>query len=422
MFSLSDEQASAARAVREWYRERGRLPFCLAGYAGSGKSTMIPYIIEELGVDPGSVAYLAPTGKAARVMTRKLEAAGVRRRATTIHKAIYHAPADLSHTDEDLTEDQRIALRLAGRAKLHFERNDKADIRDAKLIVCDEASMVSEREAENLRHFDVPILAIGDPGQLPPVDGGAGFDMGCANFFLREIHRQALDNPIIRLAHEVRQGKYPRHGTYGDADFGVRIVPPKTVEIPDQPELMPTVITGTHKKRWQVTEQIRNTLGFGGTLPRRGERVICCKNSRILSDLVNGAEAIMIADAFYDQYDSFAVVLDCVNDDGAPIYLAKEDWDGSLEHAPIQVYRGLFDEHVERRRGAVEGPKRIAVFKQAELEWFDFGWAITCHKSQGSQWDDVLVIDESYVFRDEWRRWLYTAVTRAAKTLTIVTE
>lgn len=426
MFTLSDEQYKAARAVGEWHRERGQpgslKPFCLAGYAGSGKSTIIPYIIEELGLNPVSdVEYLAPTGKAARVMTRKLEAAGVTRRARTIHKAIYHAPVDLGGS-EDLSEEQRIALRLAGRSKLHFELNKETDVRDRKLIVCDEASMVSERESENLYALNVPILAIGDPGQLPPVEGKAGFDMGMPSFFLTEIHRQALDNPIIRMAHEVRHGKYPRHGVYGDGDFGVKVVPPRTVEIPDSADAMPTVITGTHKKRWHVTAAIREALGFTASLPQRGERVICCKNSRALPDLVNGSEATMTHDAFFDQYDSFAVVLKCVNDEGAPLYIPTEEWDGSLDYAPLQVYRGLFDEHTERRRGAVEGPKRIAIFKQAELEWFDFGWAVTCHKSQGSQWDNVLVIDESYVFRDEWRRWLYTAITRAAKTLTIVTE
>lgn len=421
MFSLSDEQANAARAVRDWFRERGRQPFCLAGYAGSGKSTIIPYIVDELGLNPATdVAYLAPTGKAARVMTRKLDAAGVGVRATTIHKAIYHSPKDMGHPDKDnLTEDERIALRLAGRAHLHFERNKNAGIRKARLIVCDEASMVSEREADNLREFDVPILAIGDPGQLPPVDGKQGFDMGMSDYFLTEIHRQALDNPIIRLAHEVRQGKYPQRGTYGDT---VRIVSPGSVEIPTEIAAMPTVITGTHKKRWHVTAAIRDALGFGGPLPQRGERVICCKNSRALPDLVNGAEATMAADAFIDMYDIFAAIIDCVDDEGAPLYIAKEEWDGSLNRGPIPSYRGLFDEHVERRRGAVEGPKRLAVFKQQELEWFDFGWAITCHKSQGSQWDNVLVLDESYVFRNEWRRWLYTAITRAAKTLTIVTD
>lgn len=422
MFSLTDEQADAARAVHEWYRGRARQPFCLAGYAGSGKSTIIPYIIDELGLNPAQdVAYLAPTGKAARVMTRKLEAAGVRARATTIHKGIYKAPIDLGH-DDDLSEDERISLKLAGRANLHFELSKETEVRKAKLIVCDEASMVSTREADNMKELGVPIFVVGDPGQLPPVEGKAGFDMGMPSFFLQEIHRQALDSPIIRLAHEVRQGKYPRRGVYGDSEYGVRIVAPGSVEIPNEIDRMPTVITGTHKKRWHVTAAIRDALGFEGVLPKRGERVICCKNSRALPDLVNGAEATMTSDAFYDQFDSFAVVLDCISDEGTPIYVAKEDWDGSFDPAPIQVYRGLFDEHSERRRGAVEGPKKLAVYKQAELEWFDFGWAITCHKSQGSQWDDVLVIDESYVFRDEWRRWLYTAITRAVKTLTIVTD
>lgn len=418
MVTLSAEQERAVRAACLWHRDGAAGTFRLGGYAGSGKSTIIPHIVEYLGFDPIiDVCYVAPTGKAALVMTRKLRAAGIHAAATTIHKAIYKPP--LERKNEHDSEDDWLDKRLAGRTNLLFEPLRDSTLRHAKLVICDEASMVGEQLAGDMAIFDCPILAIGDPGQLPPVEEKPGFNMAEPSIFLSEIHRQALDNPVIRLANDVRNNNYPRHGVYSD---GVRVVVPGSVDIPDTPEHMPTVITGTHKRRWAITAAMRDAMGFEGHLPQTGERVICCKNSRLSLELVNGTEAVMEQSAEFSGHDLFAVVARARTDEGAPLVPELDENDVPTGHAaPIHVYRGLFDEHIDRRRGAVHGPKHIAVFKTKELEHLDFGWAITCHKSQGSQWDDVLVIDESHVFRNEWKRWLYTAITRAAQRLTIVT-
>lgn len=418
MITLSTQQEQAVRDACQWHRDGAQGTFRLAGYAGSGKSTIIPHIVEYLGLDPIlDVAYVAPTGKAALVMTRKLRAAGINAAATTIHKAIYKPP--LEHKHEHDSEEDWLDKRLAGRTNLLFELNRASPFKYAKLVICDEASMVGQRLADDMAVFEAPILAIGDPGQLPPVEEDPGFDMAEPSTFLSEIHRQALDNPIIRLAHDVRNNSYPRHGVYSE---GVQVVQPGSVDIPDSAEAMPTVITGTHKRRWELTAAMRSAMGFEGDLPQTGERVICCKNSRLSLELVNGTEAVMERSAEYSDHDLFAVIARARTDEGAPLVPELDEDDVPTGRAaPIHVYRGLFDEHLERRRGAVRGPKHIAVFKTKDLEHLDFGWAITCHKSQGSQWDDVLVIDESHVFRSEWKRWLYTAITRAAQRLTIVT-
>jgi len=437
---LTDEQSRAVMAARDWFTEVGGErgsrpapppPFRLAGYAGTGKSTIIPHLVEALGLQPErDVVYVAPTGKAALVMTRKLRAAGLTGAvATTIHKAIYKPPVELR--GEGISAERWLDKQLAGRAGLLFELAGNSPVRDAKLVICDEASMVGSDLAADLARFGKPIIAIGDPGQLPPVDDDPGFDIAAVEHagaggavphaaFLSEIHRQARDNPIIRLAHDIRAGGYPRHGQYGD---GVLVTRPGTVDIPCAADDMPAVIVGTHKRRWQLTAAIRESLGFHGPLPQAGERVICCKNSRLLPELVNGAEGVAVELAAYADDDLFSVVARIASTDTSAAFAAEFDDEGypTGRPAPLRFYRGLFDEHVERRRGAVDGPKHLAVYRSKELEHLDFGWAITCHKSQGSQWDDVLVIDESHVFRSEWKRWLYTAVTRAAQRLTIVT-
>jgi exodeoxyribonuclease-5 len=197
----------------------------------------------------------------------------------------------------------------------------------------------------------------------------------------------------------------------------VLIAPPGSVDVPDRVEAMPQVICGTHRRRWALTAMVRESLGFTGKFPQPGEHLICCKNSQYLSELINGVGGLATAPVAIAHDDPYAAVLYGVNEDDQPL---SSDLHGAP--APIRCYRGLFDEHDLRERGAVHGDRHIAKYKWRELEHFDWGWAITCHKSQGSAWDDVLVWDESHVFRDDWKRWLYTAITRAASRLTIITR
>ncbi len=401
--SLSDQQHQAVRAVRAWlHGGAGRLPFFyLAGYAGSGKTTIIPDAIDACGLDAAQVAFCAPTGKAALVMQRKLRAAGVDAEVRTVHRTIYTPP---EVREKGWTDD--LTFRLDPEAWVGTT--------GCRLIVVDEASMIGERVGTDLMSFGRPVLAIGDPGQLPPVEVAGYFTAGEPDFFLSEIHRQARDNPIIALATDVRLGHGLRHSRLGDR---VQIAAPGTVDVPTRVDDMPQVICGTHRRRWSLTALIRETLGFTAKFPEPGERLICCKNSRYLPELVNGVGAVAAGRVDLAADDRYAAILYALDEDGQPL---ARDTHGAP--APIRCYRGLFDEHDLRARGAVHGERQIAKYKWRELEHFDWGWVITCHKSQGSAWDDVLVWDESHVFRDDWKRWLYTAITRAAERLTIITR
>lgn len=403
MISLSLQQGQAVYEVAAWISEGpSRAPsFYLGGFAGTGKTTIIPNLIDAAGFDADQVGFCAPTGKAALVLQRKLQAAGLEVSVQTVHKTIYQPPE----------------IRSKGWADdLTFRLNPEAWVAtpDCRLIVVDEASMIGNRIGADLMSFGKPVLAIGDPGQLPPVEEAGFFTAGQPDFFLTEVHRQARDNPIIALATDIRQGVPLRHGTLGDR---VVIAKPGTVEVPDRVDAMPQVICGTHRRRWALTTVIRDTLGFEGKFPEAGERLICCKNSRYLHGLVNGAGAVATAPVGIAPDDPYAASLFAVDENGEPL---ARDTNGAP--VPVRCYRGLFDEHDLRTRGGVHGNRQIAKFKWRELEHFDWGWVITCHKSQGSAFDHVLVWDEAHVFRDDWKRWLYTAITRAAERLTIITD
>jgi len=365
MLHLSDQQGQAVKAISDEIRQGNRSVW-LAGFAGSGKTSIAPHLVEAS--KARKPLYIAPTNKAARVLSSKLDAT-----ATSIHKAIYFPP------DKDEQNGQQV---------LTWEVCPDAPASAADLILVDEASMVGSKVGKDLASFGVPIIAIGDPGQLPPVKDDPYFCHGDPDFMLTEIHRQASDNPIIQLSQDIREGKRLSVGTMGDK---VRIASRGDVDIDTQD--LPQVITGTHKRRWSITSVIRDVLGYEGWLPNPHEPLICKKNSRD-HNLING----MMCQAITCSDGKSVCKLNLLNDAGQCLEV-----DASTQ---------LFEEQAERFRANRTPPKYY--------ELFDFAHAITCHSAQGSQWDHVLVYDEGYVFREEEKRWLYTAVTRAADRLTVI--
>lgn len=443
---LTAHQDDAVKAAKEWYRDNSEPhdgvmeapDFYLGGFAGTGKSTILPVIIDSLSLDPELVQFVAPTGKAAKVMSEKLKDYGINRRARTIHSLIYRPKplrAELMEKqlrdlkgqrdivlgdlagDPDWKHDPRLVELEKSISLLErdlekafdqnegpqFQLNPESDIRKAKLCVCDEASMVGEGIADDLRSFGIPILAMGDPGQLPPVGDNPGLTARKPDFFLTEIHRQAADNPIIHLATLARQGKSLRPGKYGD---GVEVVERIRDNATYDEAREAQIIVGTNRRRWQVTSKLRRALGFRSTGPCAGEPLIICKNSRTIPDLVNGS----FVNCVHDVGD--------LEDGNVVVKVLAEDELGVQR--TILAVQGLFEEHRLMKKGAATAPRFMAFRAKIENEHVDWGWAITCHKSQGSQWDDVILHDESGVFQEDSAKWLYTGITRAAKRLTVV--
>ncbi len=363
---FTPHQDAALSAASNWLKgARGRSSiFRLFGYAGTGKTTLVKHIAE--GVD-GKVLFAAFTGKAACVMRSK----GCYS-ASTIHSLIYKA-------------------RESGEETPSFELWNDAPASKAKLIIIDECSMVDAELARDLMSFGVPLLVLGDPAQLPPIHGGGFFtDDAKPDAMLTEVHRQAQDDPIVRLSMEIRAGNPLTQGQYGETQVVRRdALDPKRVLDADQ------VLVGRNVTRRAYNARLRERRGFTDALPMTGDKLVCLRNNR-RKGLFNGG-LWMVKESPKARRQIIRMRL-------------KPDEDLGERLIKVSVRPECFTGTIEE----FDWPQRKA------YDEFDFGYVLTVHKAQGSQWDDVVLFDESAAFPDNRDRWLYTGVTRAAKRLTIV--
>lgn len=363
----SSQQDAALSAASKWLNgKRESQVFRLFGFAGTGKTTLARHLAE--GVD-GEVVFGAFTGKAAHVLRQK-GCDG----AQTIHSLIYR-PA--TSEDEEPGEDGP-----------QFTIRRDAPAGEAALIVIDECSMVDEELGRDLLSFGAPVLVLGDPAQLPPVKGGGYFTDAEPDVMLTEVHRQAADNPIIQLSMQIREGSIPDYGGDGAAQIiSKRDLDSAAVTAADQ------VLVGTNRTRQRYNERLRQLQGYEGDEPWVGERLVCLRNNK-QKGLLNGG--MWSVKARHGRKRG-KLRLDLAPEDGGRIsrvQVLPEFFSGNPTHIPWQ-----------KRRSSDE---------------FDFGYALTVHKAQGSQWDYVILFDESYAFREDRLKWLYTGVTRAAESLKIV--
>ena len=362
---FTPHQDAALTAASDWFKgARGSASiFRLFGYAGTGKTTLAKHIAE--GVD-GKVLFAAFTGKAACVMRSK----GCHS-ASTIHSLIYRA-------------------RESGEETPTFDLWHEAPASKAKLIIIDECSMVDAELARDLMSFNVPLLVLGDPAQLPPIQGGGFFTDAKPDAMLTEVHRQAQNDPIVRLSMDIRAGRRLATGQYGETQVVARgDLDPKRVLGADQ------VLVGRNVTRRAYNERLRLRRGFADALPMAGDKLVCLRNNR-RKGLFNGG-----------------------------LWVVKEK--PKVRRQIIRMHLNP-DEDLGTRMVKVSVRPECFTGAIEQFEWpqrkpydeFDFGYVLTVHKAQGSQWDDVVLFDESGAFPENRDRWLYTGVTRAAKRLTVV--
>jgi exodeoxyribonuclease-5 len=423
--TLSPLQSRAIDAIRDWYchRRQEQQVFRLFGYAGTGKTTITAMAIEALGLSvmsPGSmggVLFAAFTGKAALVMSRKGTP------ASTIHGLIYRVseatPEEIKRVTEDLTALRRdlprmgqaerdfamtriaqLELRLEDIHQPKFLINEQSILREADLLVLDEVSMVGEEMARDLLAFGKPILVLGDPGQLPPVKGTGFFTEAAPDVMLTEVHRQARASAILRLATLAREGLPIPMGPHDDHVWKMsrHDVGPAQMLTGGQ------LICGTNATRRWLNTAMKRAAGFEADYPTgTGEKIICLKNRHDLG-LINGM-FLTLSDVRQDPSDDFAFSAMVETEDGDGIAGRQSFWRGEYaDHVAFDPERGRREWQV--RRGLIE------------TSW---GYAITCHKAQGSQWENVVVFDDGFGRTAADRnRWLYTAITRAEKGLVIL--
>ena len=376
MITLSADQAAAVRAITHWFRPatRHQQTFFMAGYAGTGKSTTLAYAMGELGLGEDDIAYACFTMKASLVLRRN----GLP--ATTIHRLIYtpvlptqEAVAKAREELETLREEgpgdmpralwqlrvQQLQLRLDDTRRVQFVINPKSRARDVKLIVLDEVSMVGAEMAAHLAAFGKPMLIIGDPGQLPPVRGQSPFAAQTPDVMLEEIHRQAAESPIIRLATLARRGERIPYGSYGST---VRKLHKHSLDPAEMLEA-DVVLCGTHRSRRFLNNALKAAAGFPDPLPTgRGERLIGLKNRHEIG-IFNGQflELTNITDV-----KQLSFVAEIRTEDGD----ALEEQD---------IYRGYFNDHVAFDKDREDRD----FFAKFDLVEVDLAWAM--HRPQKSR-------------------------------------
>ena len=383
-------QQQALKEMHHWYTmedKRNRPYYTLSGAAGTGKTTLIRYFLEQEGMSLNDIICCAYVGKAVTV----LAANGLP--AQTIHSLIYYR----SITYEK-DEDGMIKLNNQGMpiTKMVFALKEKLD-HPYKLIVCDEASMVDERLEADLLSFGVPIIFMGDHNQLPPIFGVSRV-MLHPDSVLTQIMRQEKDNPIIYLSQLAIHGIPFKVGNYGDSKVSTSVSAGTNLLTEYD-----NIIVGTNKTRKYFIDHIRhNVLRLESKLPYEGEKLICRQNNwnQPLGDgfyLTNGTIGT-VTSIEYSRMKKGKV----------PITFVPEVTGKAVEEIMLDT------EYIKL------SPEEQKDYGLSPSNKFEYGYAITAHLSQGSQCPRVLFIDGRFHDEETTRKLRYTAITRAQKTVHIV--
>lgn len=425
MDTLSAEQRAGIEKIRAWHASGPFEPFRLAGPAGTGKTTMAKAVGPALGLR--SVHFGAYTGKAAHVLRSKGATP-----AGTIHSAVYYPVSDqeakqklwdaraeleelkahfLAIPDEDtaLTEEADLAIQAkeaeiralkADTQRMAWEWNPDSPWATADLIILDEVSMVGPKIAADIEMYGVPVLVLGDPAQLPPVEGGGHYLNGNPDHLLTEIHRQALESPVLELATRIRLSTRRDLGMTPD-DFS----PARLGEAIEADQ----VLCWSNHRRWALIDAMRTKQGRPRGRVVAGDRIMCLTNNRSMA-VFNGQQFQVLE----------------VEGDGilGPTLLLRDD-DGHERSLAVFAdgFAGREMQETAKRSGSgAKGQRMLATFADA----------ITVHKAQGSEWPNVYVANElprmmAATARHEGaaaalkqaRQWAYTAVSRASESVTV---
>ena len=365
----------------------------ISGYAGTGKSTLVKFAIAALGVREDRVAYATFTGKAAEVLRKKGNTG-----ACTLHKLLYdHFPKPGGG----------------------FIRKPKTSL-NCDVFVVDEVSMAPKSMIDMLLSHRVYVIFLGDPFQLPQINKDESHDiLENAHIFLDEVMRQAAESEIIQISMKIRNGE-PIDFMKGKE----AIIIPKSELVEGHLTWADQILCGTNATRKSINRQMREIYGFRG-LPQDGEKIVIKRNYwDICNDcgdaLVNGCIG-----TFKNPFESFrrlpsyiknnrrdlpVIISEFVSEDGSSFGNIEFDKDFLLTEEPCIDWR------VSYQLGRLKNKLGDIVPKQAT-----YGYALTGHAAEGSQWDKVLVIEENFPFdKEEHARWLYTCCTRPSERLVLV--
>lgn len=390
---LTNKQEQGLKIVTDRYFA-GEPWTCIAGFAGSGKSTLIKFIIDALALNPEEdVAYVSFTGKAAKVLRHK----GCPN-AMTAHKLLYHSKPTPS-------------------GKFKFTPKRTLD-KEFKVIVVDEISMLPKSLWELLLSHKVYIIACGDPFQLPPIDkNNDNHVLDNPHIFLDEIMRQAQESEIIRLTMDIREGRPIKYQKGSE----IMVIKPEEA-VAGVYTWADQIITATNKKRKVINDYMRAAAGRGPE-PESGDKVICCRNCWDITDisgenaLVNGT--IGTIEGLYKNSRSYPIY-----NFPNPVPIVTTE----IRTENGEWFHGIDIDYKSLKEGVkfLTPQQEFQIYRRDDLKGlepieFNYGYAITGHRAQGSEWEKVLVFEERFPFdKEEHARWLYTACTRASNKLVLV--
>lgn len=363
---LTKEQERAKRVIVDLINSKKPIT-TLGGYAGTGKSTLIKFIVNHF--CDKRIAFCAFTGKASSVLKSKVNTnmkdddfCG------TVHSLIYTL----------VGEDENNIM--------HFELKDYINY---DLIIVDEASMLNQQLFVDLTSFGIPILAVGDHGQLPPIGKGLNL-MAKPDITLEKILRQMEGNPIIKVSEMARKDGFIPLGKYGDTVQKIKGIERLRL-VKSLNDVM--VLCGRNRTRRFANILARESFGLNYPSPLSGEKVICLRNNR-----------------YKGVYNGNVGLIETIKDIGEFAYQVS-----------ILMETGVYF------KGQIYKDQFLCEKTCQEIKFFnlfDYAYCLTVHKSQGSEYDNVILLEERnrYMTDDEWSRWLYTGVTRAKNKLLILGE
>lgn len=400
--SLTDTQNKIKKECIDWFnsesRKKNEPVFPILGISGSGKSTLISFIISEINLKDEEVRFVAFTGMASLVLVRK----GLS--ACTIHRLIY----DSYEVYDKITKKKKIAFKL----------KDKLDEK-IKLIVVDEGSMVSENMMNELISFHIPIIMLGDYFQLQPIGGQINRFMFNTNYTrLSEPMRQALDNPIVWMANELRNGIRPKYGSYdGKVNvYSKRDFPEECLTDTDQ------ILAGKNNTCDYINKIVRIKYNhIKSRYPVVGDRLICLKNNweKCISEnlldtfLVNGLLGTVKGIQFIDSNQTYSL-------DFQPIFMNNTYFTNLLSDTLVFDDINCKDENYIADTFPQVFIRRQKIYLSGmQINKFSYGYCVTVYKMQGSQERKITYIDE-VLNRNTYFNHFYTAITRAEEYCDII--
>lgn len=397
-FELNNDQIYATYDIEHWWRTKNSQLLEIAGPAGSGKTTLILHAIDRLGLKLNKVLFMSYMGKAVSQMIRH----GLP--AKTIHSSCYYYEKEIMRDEET----NKMILMDNDKPKMKWVQHLKEKLPGKpELIVIDEGGMVPETNAVDVLSFGVPVIVLGDLNQLPPVFGSPFF-LKEPDIELHQIMRQKEGDPIIYLAQRILNGLPLLEGVYGhSAVIKKSHLTDYTLRHAD------VILTTTNRLRGAINNLFRESfLGYKTLeIPHYGEKIICRKNDWGKS-IKTPAEIYLC--------NGLAGYVDYVDKKSYNGKKMKIDFKPDFSNTP---FRNLSID-MNRLNAPIGSMQDGSYWTASDVNYFEYAYALTVYLSQGSQWENVVLLDEGChnMGREKYEKLLYTGITRASDSITVVLD